>query len=59
MTKKSKKEIEEWRAEHMSKGLCRYCNRPAAEGKKLCQYHADYYKWYRVFVTKRRKHDRA
>ena len=33
-----------FREKHEAEGLCRYCNRPAEIGKKICAYHYGYSK---------------
>lgn len=31
-----------WRARHIADGLCEKCNRPAAPGRQMCDYHRTY-----------------
>jgi len=47
--------LKAFKKEHKEKGLCRYCNEKAEEGKTSCKYHLDYHKFYKKFVTTKNK----
>lgn len=44
--------VREFRKEHKEMGLCRYCNKEAMAGKSMCEYHLNYYKFYKRFRGK-------
>lgn len=45
--------VREFREEHAKLGLCKYCNEEAEEGKTMCEYHLNYYKFYKKFRVKK------
>jgi len=47
--------VTRWKKKHKQKGLCRYCNQDIVAGKTMCQYHLDYFKFYKIFGAKKNR----
>lgn len=51
-TEYHRQKLKEWKARHKAEGLCVYCKDKAVKGKRQCQKHLDYHKYYKKFRGK-------